>query len=543
MIKLSKIFLVAALAVLAVSCVEEKFPMNERPTIDQVNDAPNAFQGIVDGLTSTLAGTFIYSGSDADANDFGYSEFFIMWDIMGQDLLPDDHTGYEWFHSWYAADYSLGPGWAHSQMPWSSYYKWINSCNTVLALAGEEPAENQIIGAGLAYAMRAMYYMDLARMYAPKTYALDKSALTVPIRTETSTMEDLVVQGNATNEEIWDFIISDLDKAEEYIADYERGDVYTPDLSVVYGLKARAYLVMENWVEAEKYAKLAQAGYTPMSAAQYTDRMTAFNTPNSAWMMGMVFLPTSDCILLNDADSSWGSQMFQETVGGYANYGWPKRIDAHLYDMIPETDARKNCYIDPSLNDMEPDERTAAIIAKYSDYPDLIDASVAPTHQGYAYLPLKFRAAGGTAGRSDPYKAFAASVPMMRVEEMMLIEAEAAGMQNEARGIELLKAFAALRDTDYQYNTFSSFRDNVWMQRRIEFWGEGMATFDIKRLNKGIIRSYEGTNHDLGYRWNTTTPPNWMNLCIVDTETNPNPNVISNPAPEAPTADSPAHVW
>lgn len=32
--------------------------------------------------------------------------------------------------------------------------------------------------------MRAMFYMDLARMYAPKTYAEDKNSPTVPKITE-----------------------------------------------------------------------------------------------------------------------------------------------------------------------------------------------------------------------------------------------------------------------------------------------------------------------------------------------------------------------
>lgn len=32
-------------------------------------------------------------------------------------------------------------------------------------------------------------------------------------------------------------------------------------------------------------------------------------------------------------------------------------------------------------------------------------------------------------------------------------------------------------------------RDEIWRQRRIELWGEGMAYFDCMRLNKGIDRS------------------------------------------------------
>ena len=80
--------------------------------------------------------------------------------------------------------------------------------------------------------------------------------------------------------------------------------------------------------------------------------------------------------------------------------------------------------------------------------------------------------------------------------------AEAIGMQagREAEGISKLTAFAKTRDAAYEYNAQMSFRDNVWWQRRVELFGESaLATFDIKRLNKGITRSYTGTNHIDGY--------------------------------------------
>ena len=124
---------------------------------------------------------------------------------------------------------------------------WIKSCNTVISLAGENPEADKVAGAGIAYAMRAMFYMDIARMFGMSTYARDKSSITVPIIKENTTLTDITDNPRATNEEMWAFILSDLDKAETYLADYKRSDVYTPDLSVVYGLKARAYLTMEDW--------------------------------------------------------------------------------------------------------------------------------------------------------------------------------------------------------------------------------------------------------------------------------------------------------
>jgi hypothetical protein len=223
-----------------------------------------------------------------------------------------------------------------------------------------------------------------------------------------------------------------------------------------------------------------------------------------------------------------------------------------LYETIPATDFRKNCFVDFTLDDLDEDDCIEALKA-YSDYPEWVYETGYYGDYGYVGgLSLKFRLAGGEDGHDNQYIGFVVAVPIMRVEEMYLIEAEAAGMQNEARGIDLLTTFAKTRDASYVYGVHqdaygntstSAFRNEVWWQRRAEFWGEGLATFDIKRLNKGIIRSYANTNHVESYRWNTTEPPQWMNLCIVQTETNYNSSCTNNPTPIRPTSDSDEHVW
>ena len=65
-----------------------------------------------------------------------------------------------------------------------------------------------------------------------------------------------------------------------------------------------------------------------------------------------------------------------------------------------------------------------------------------------------------------------------------------------------------------------------------------MATKDIKRLQKGVIRSYPGTNHYETNRYNKETTPDWMNFCIVQTETNYNTACTNNPEPDYPLKDS-----
>ena len=546
---LKSFFIVALWITFATSCIEEIDPMGQgaRVTVDQAGNAPNSYNNFVNAITSTLVGAFTYSGGSHTPYDYGYPSFFLMRDYMGNDLAVSGDNN--WYSTWYICGTGLGPGYAACQYPWTYFYKWIKNCNTVIYLAGEEPEAEKQTGAGIAYAMRAMFYSDLAQMFAPKTYAEDKEALTVPLQLETTTVADAAHNPRVTNEMMWEFILSDLDKAEVYLAGYKRTDIYTPDLSVVYGLKARAYLVMEDWANAVKYAKLAQNGYSMMTKEQYTSRETGFNTPNSSWMFGVTFMPTDPNILENDGDSSWASWMSIElnpTVSGcgYAsNYGQPPIIDRHLYETMPATDFRKDCFVDFALDGLSEDDCIKALEA-YSDYPDWVYLTGHDSnYKRVGGLSLKFRLAGGNAGHDNQYIGFVVAVPVMRVEEMYLIEAEAAGMQNEGNGIALLTAFAQTRDASFVYGTHTDaygntstpqFRNEVWWQRRAEFWGEGLATYDIKRLKKGIIRSYANSNHQSPYRWNITTTPNWMTFCIVQTDTNYNSSIKESDVPIQP---------
>ena len=85
--------------------------------------------------------------------------------------------------------------------------------------------------------------------------------------------------------------------------------------------------------------------------------------------------------------------------------------------------------------------------------------------------------------------------------------------------------------------------DEIWFQRRVELWGEGFATLDIKRFGKSVIRSYAGTNHCEESRWNTTGVPQWMTLMIVESEGAYNADCTQNPMVTTPTSDSPEYVW
>lgn len=544
--------------ILPTSCIQEFEPQGDSVSSDQAANAPGSYDNFVSSLTSAISGKFTFSGSNyQQPNDFGYTGFYLIRDVMGQDMVAVNNN---WFSTWYQCGVGLAPIYLNCQQPWTYYYSEIYACNTVLKLAGENPDENKITGAGIAHCMRAMCYLELAQMYAPKPYAADKSALTVPIIPENLNLSEATENPRVSNEEMYKYILDNLDMAEEQLKDYVRPDKTTPDVSVVYGYKARTYLLMEDWVNAEKYAKLAQEGYSIMTAEQYTDRVNGFNNANytNSWMLTCGFKSDDPCITYNDGDSSWGTWMICEFPSGsdglgYLNsYGGANLIDRHLYETIPATDARKKCYIDFALDELDPVEDKEEIIEAlkaYSDVPENVYGTGLCQDQ-FGGIPMKFRSANGN--HTTNQVGYCVDLPMMRVEEMILIEAEAAGMQNESKGIQILTDFAKTRDPEYvygshneAYNNFSTpaLRNEIWWQRRVEFWGEGLATFDIKRLQKGIIRSYPGTNHVAGYRWNTDQPADWMTLCIIQTESNYNGGIINNPTPIAPTGDSPEHTW
>ena len=74
------------------------------------------------------------------------------------------------------------------------------------------------------------------------------------------------------------------------------------------------------------------------------------------------------------------------------------------------------------------------------------------------------------------------------------------------------------------------------LQRRIEFWGEGLLFYDYKRLNVGINRAFAGSNHPSVFRLAATDgrSPQWnivvtraefqSNTAIKDATNNPDPS-------------------
>ena len=358
--------------------------------------------------------------------------------------------------------------------------------------------------------------------------------------------------------------MTDLDRAEKYLQGYKRSGANMMDQGVIFGIKARLWLQLgtrfeknnddlqmqlshENdealakydklgitsandcFKKAAQYARLAiSEGHRPLTKAEWFNSTTGFNTANEAWLLA-VQINSSD--MTNGSDWNWKNfvgNMSSENTFGVNNLEYKafRMIDAGLYKGIENGDWRKNTWIAPA------DAGQTAAYSKYTTLYKSDDWVKLPAYTGLKFHPRS--------GEMKNYKVGAAvDIPLMRAEEMYLIEAEAkAHYEGLAAGKQALTNYLntyRYDDNSYQCTatTMDAFNDEILRQKRIEFWGEGIVFFDYKRLEKAVIRHYEGSNHPTDYQWNTKVgfvAPR-MNICISHYERQYNANIVNNPDP------------
>lgn len=507
-------------------CVDETFPTNTA-TEDQLGASAKATEALLWAMPA-YTNKYNVLGSTRHS-DFGYPSMMHIRDVMTADMTIYDLQGYNvHFSSWMLNQYQ-GEKYVYAQFIWNYYWKFIQTSNNMIAAVKPETASPlQLNYLGVGHAFRALAYLDLARMCEflenDKTNPVNDAGnnvlnLTIPIVKEDTDEKTARNNPRVTREEMYKFILSDLELAEEYLTGFSRSSKTLPDMGAVYGLRARLHLWVEEYANAKTYARKAiDAGYTPTTKAQWLDAKTGFNTlSTSSWIWGIQIQKEDDVV--KSGIINWTSWMSNETTFGYAGAGAKPVVDKRFYDRIDDNDFRKLSWKAPAGSAL--DGKNIYVNAAFANLnPD--------------YASLKFRP--GQGNYSDYNVAAACAIPLMRVEEMYFIEAEAAAQINPTDGVNLLNNFMQThRNSSYNYTASEKDEviDEIFFQKRVELWGEGLNFFDYKRLNKPVIRGYEGTNHSDVYRFNTTTRPAWMNISIVQTEKNNNKALIGyeNPDP------------
>ena len=547
------IFFLLALTV-ASSCIKEVLPVGGSQTQAQVSESKTAMLSMIKAVPAsmTTSGTIGYAGSYGDHTDFGIPGIHLRFEHMLEDMATMAENPF--YNRFYAYDMNEAQGYQYTYCAyfWDAYYTWIRLVNDVVlsikpvveSLDGKEDDESVQLRdiLGQAYAYRAMCYLDLARLYEPKENDYTQVSesilgLTVPIIDENTTIEQTKNNPRVKRDVMYKFIFDDLNKALELL---NPSDVTfsRPTINAVYGMFARAYLELgyandpafpreEAFTKASEYARkvIDEGGFSPLTQSQWEDPVNGFNNAasNDAWVWGFSLVAENLGNLLTfvshiSSEASWG-------YARYAQFG----VSAKLYDMIPDTDFRKHSWLDPKKEEYYAYKFAGSEADKQSFLTGMPAAK--------AYQALKFRPAMGEC--SDFNIGNAADYCLMRIEEMYFIDMEAQAQLNGIEaGKKLLKDFmTTYRDKKYARNpgTMDDFLTELLLQKRVEFWGEGILLFDYKRLDAGITRAYPGSNHAGVFKYNTVgRSPQWnivitraefqSNTAINDSNNNPDPS-------------------
>ncbi len=537
-------FVVAGAVLFLTGCIEETFPEGGYATSDQIAESPIATEGMVASIPTIMITNYLDLGEHID---FGYPGILGANDRLSGDVFPVSGNldgGNQYADRWQpwlypcSMDY-INASYGFSALHYMNYYQFIKAANDVLGTVGDDESLKKT--RGVAKAFRALFYLDLVRHYDPlpakapllTNYESERAAvdgLTVPRVTESSTLDQLRENPRMTREEAFEFIFSDLNDAEACLADYSPAQKNLPSLAVVYGLKARAYLWLggfdnlnyenvptgtEAYKLAAEYARKAidASGCTIMTSAQWLDPTTGFNTVNAAWMWAMI--QSTDTVLNNLL--SWSAHMSLDAMYGYGYVAQPG-IPSNLYERIAENDFRRLSFVSP--------DRDWNAFAPYTNLTEEEFATVAP------YASAKFHTNSGE--KSDYSVANVTSIPLMRVEEMYLTEAEATAHYDAGTAKTLLENFMSNRAPGYTVPAAASdgddLVDEILFQKRIELWGEGLILFDLKRLNVSIQNS--SNNAPSGARLDTEGRAPWWNQTIPISIAQRNPVLLTTNNPD-----------
>lgn len=392
--------------------------------------------------------------------------------MIARDCCADDVTWLK--NTWYK---SANLNWqsnadgaaSHNARIWRVYYQWIMNANLVLeglenveVAVGQETLYNQIKGEALTF--RAYGHFQVAQLWADRYEAGGANThLGIPYRMDSKGGE----LARSTCKETYDYILADLNEAASLLAGIKVNDVNHFSEKVVWGLKARVALAMQDYTNAAAYAEkaiqLAEADGNALMAP-------------SELMNGFADITTKTKEAMYAAKTQNDQTVYFYSF--YANMSWNfsstairqgvKAINADTYDTMSETDLRRQWW-DPTGQMEVP--LTSFTKTKYQN--------------------RKFTARATSDAVGD--------VAFMRLAEMYLILAESyARGGNDAKAQEVFTKFQVTRDPSYvgNGNTGAALTEEIMNSRRVELWGEGFRFTDLKRLHLPLKR---GRNFDIAF--------------------------------------------
>lgn len=501
--KVTRLISVLTAAFMAVSCSEKYFDVDSTDYLTGENAAqmvendPEYLSSYISGLYSFMVQYNAGGTSGNEHDDFGFISCTMVGDWMAGDVVLHGSRGWGMYD--YAFDYR-NFNYKRPFQIWSTFYTLINNANTVIDFfqPGTDPQNISSRGyLGQAYAIRAMAYMYLILYFQDPmdgagNFNYEAKGVPIVYASRDSKSADTVSerQGRNTLRIVCEHIEENINAALPLLEGYERPSKIMLDKQTAEGIAARYYLLTQQWEKAASMASDARRGYTLMDEARLHAGFMDIEDAEVMWG----FNHTSET---QTTYASFFSQMSNDCPGYAGLDQLGKLIDRKLYEQIPASDYRKSLFNGPSGG--SPSVNASAI------------ASTLP------YAARKF-------GFLDQWLQ---DYVYMRAAEMYLIEAEASlrlGKDSEAQS--LMTELMAYRDPAWNKTVTL---DEILLQRRIELWGEGLSYYDRRRNSEGIVRSYEGTNHNLEFLTKIVDVPAhhkyWV-FQIPERELQENPSIL-----------------
>lgn len=467
-----------ALGFIAISCGKDFLEAEPTNQLSHVQIAeislinPDIQASNITGVYNTMIQR--ESGGLTDSHyDFGHKAYDIISDMQSGDMVLLG-LNYGWYSG--LSDRTDFTDYTRSfphYMYWRYLYRIIFSTNgiinsfsnsegTELPEGTDEETESVRHYLGQALIMRAYAYYYLMQ-FLTSDYTPD--ALVAPIYRSSETVNNPL----STQKEIFDLIISDLTLGINYLKDFTRKNKSEVNADIAKAFLAYTYAYIGDQESLGKSYNLtneliSSGAYKLMTIEEILYNETTqsgggFNDVNtSGWMWGTDLTPENKIYLV-----SWWGQVDVFSYS-YAYAGDRKGIDKELYDSMRDDDLRKNQF---------------------------------STKAATRWAPInKFYAPGRQMGGQGYSNPVVADYIYMRIAEMYLLNAEVAaklGRESDAKAV--LKDLLEDRIEDLSYLDALSgdeLKHEIWMQTRIELWGEGKSLMALKR-NKQTVKF--GNNH------------------------------------------------
>ena len=523
---------IAAIALTAAACsqMDELKPQGGLVLEQQLKETnaliPSRADASFNGMFTKLGAPGSVTGGTRP-DDFGFIMMAFSNDIEAADIVLAN-SGYNWFSACGLLT-SRNADYANPYIRYAAPYNTIAAANNVLNSYSEDSEDQTVIyKLAQARAIRAFAYLNLAPYFQFGYAAGAQDKPCVPIVTEETT--DFTDNPRATVAEVYELIISDLDYAIENLEGYVRTDKSRIDIQTAYGLRARAYLNMQEWALAAADAAKAAEGYAPASMEEVA-KPFLYSISEHNWIWG--YDMTSDIAMQSPyaTSSAW--------IRSFSGDGYSAGTQVYscinnlLYEKIPESDVRKGWWVDASLQSPLLENITWDGVSGNAVAGLMID-NVKMAFLPYTNVKFGMNTVGGTLNDDD--------WPFMRVEEMILIQIEGlAKSGSPAQAKAMLEDFVrTYRDPAYSADASGrSLEDEIWFQRRIELWGEGFSNNDTRRLNKPLVRFHGGeeSNFPEAFRFNMTADDGWWLMRFTSSEMNTNLAIIDNTGGTQPVQD------